>query len=279
MSERAFSASRGRGAIHARDVVGRFTTKLALLLIFVTGYAFPAQPAAEIQRYLQQPGFRWTCARQTNFQFCWEANLDRDANMASARNSAEASRSEILRFARVSKYEAVIYVFFLESPERMETLIGYRGEGRSRPAQHAIFFVPTPIRPNLTHELCHEILTNVWGAAEACIEEGLATFVAERGVVHQTCLAMTVRQALLPLKELVRADWNPTVYSPDVTYVELGGFLEFLERAYGLERVKQIWQHGSELIPSILGKSLAALEDEWHLQLQHEIASRSAPRI
>ena len=99
--------------------------------------------------------------------------------MAAARESAEAARGEVLGNALVTKYDAMIHVFFLKSPERMEKLIGYHGERRSRPLQHAIFFVPTPIRPNLTHELCHEILTNVWGVAEPWIEEGLATWVAE----------------------------------------------------------------------------------------------------
>ena len=257
----------------------RFTTKLILLLIPVTAYAAPGQPPPAIQRYLQQPGFLWKCAGEVNFQFCWESNLDGDANMSAARGSADSSRGEVLRHARIAKYDAVIYVFFLQSPERMQKLIGYHGEGRSRPSQHAIFFVPTPIRPNLTHELCHEILTNAWGAAEAWIEEGLAAWMAERGVVHATCLSLTVRQKMLPLKDLVRPEWNPSIYSPDITYVELAGLLEFLERTYGLERVREIWQHGSVSIPGILGKSVADLESEWHGQLQQEIDARSAPRM
>jgi hypothetical protein len=171
----------------------------------------------------------------------------------------------------------MIYVFFLESPLRMEKLIGYRGEGRSRPLQHAIFFVPTPIRPDLTHELCHEILTNTWGVAEAWIEEGFATLVAQRGIVHLKCIGLTGTKAMLPLKDLVRPEWNPSIYSPDITYVELAGFLEFLERTYGLERVRQVWQHGSRSIPGILGKSVATLEREWQAELQHEFAERSKP--
>ncbi|MGD0299389.1 MAG: hypothetical protein ABSE86_19965 [Bryobacteraceae bacterium] len=251
---------------------GRFVTILALVLIPFTGHAAPTEPPAVIQKYLKQPGFTWKCARETNFQFCWEASLDGDSNMAAARDSAEAARNEVLRSAGVAKYETLIYVLFLASADRMEKLIGYHGEGRSRPAQHAVFFVPTPIRPNLTHELCHEILTNVWGVAEAWIEEGFATLAAERGLVHVTCLAMTIRHAMIPLKELVRPEWNPSVYSPDITYVELAGFLEFLEAAYGLERIKQVWRRGSMSIPGVLGKSVAILEREWHIQLQREIA-------
>jgi hypothetical protein len=238
-----------------------------------------AQQATAIQKYLTQPGFTWKCDRQTNFQFCWESGLENNPHMAAARNSAEPARKEILHIARASKYEALIYVFFVESPERMEKLIGYHGEGRSRPVQHAIFFVPTPIRPDLKHELCHEILTNLWGAAEPWIEEGFATLVAEPRVVHQTCLAMTAAQRMLPLKELVRAEWNPSQYSPDITYVELGGFVEFLQAAYGLEPVKQIWQRGSASLPGILGKPLATVEHEWQARLQNEVAARSVAAL
>jgi hypothetical protein len=84
---------------------------------------------------------------------------------------------------------------------------------------------------------------------------------------------------MLPLKDLVRPEWNPSLYSPDITYVELAGFLEFLERTYGLELVKQIWQHGSASIPGVLGKSVAALDSEWRAKLQHEIAASSKPRM
>lgn len=97
--------------------------------------------------------------------------------------------------------------------------------------------------------------------------------------MHATCLSLTVRQKMLPLKDLVRPEWNPSVYSPDITYVELAGFLEFLERTYGLEPVKQVWQHGSVSIPGILGKSVAALDSECHAQLQHEIEASSVPRM
>ena len=254
-------------------MVARPMSKLAFLFTLLTSFVLRAQPPAAIQKYLTQPGFTWECARQSTFQFCWESTLAGDVNMAAARNSAEASRNQVLRRAHIAKYESVVYVFFLASPDRMEKLIGYHGEGRSRPAQHAIFFVPTPIRPDLTHELCHEILSNVWGSAEAWIEEGFATLAAEPQVVHETCLAMTVRQGMIPLKQLVRPEWNPSLYSPDVTYVELGGFVEFLQRVYGLDRTRQIWQRGSASISSVLGKPLATLENEWRLQLQTEISA------
>ena len=80
-------------------MVARPMSKLAFLFTLLTSFVLRAQPPAAIQKYLTQPGFTWECARQSTFQFCWETTLNGDVNMAAARNSAEASRSEVLRRA------------------------------------------------------------------------------------------------------------------------------------------------------------------------------------
>jgi hypothetical protein len=251
--------------------------RLAGMTLLACAGALLAQPPSPIETYLKHPGFHWKCAQQRHFRFCWEKALDRDQDLIAARNSAEAARDTVLLDAAIPNYEPIIHVFFVASPERMEALIGYHGEGRSRPLQHAIFFVPTPIRPNLTHELCHEILTNVWGVAEAWVEEGYASLLAERRAVGLTCLSMSARHAMIPLSELVRPEWNPAIYSPDITYPELAGFLQFLTRTYGLPKVREIWRSGSESIPRITGKTVVALERDWHQELEHQTASYSVP--
>lgn len=245
--------------------------KLAFLLsvLSIGTFADPLPPA--IQAYLKHSDFVWRCAQDARFRFCWEASLDPDQNLAAARNSADPALRAILRRIHAAGYDNRIYVFFVASPERMAQLIGYRGEGRSQPKQHAIFFVPTPIRPDLTHELSHEVLTNRWGAAEPWIEEGFASLIAEPRAVHAICLSLTARDAMLPLTDLVRPEWNSSIYSHDVTYMELGGFTGYLEKRYGLERFQQIWRLGSKSIPRILGKSVPILEQEWKLELQREI--------
>jgi len=247
---------------------------LTPLLLWAQGASVP--PA--IQQYLKHPGFEWKCEAGAHFQFCWEAGMESDPNLAAARNSAEAARNRVLQFAGASAYAPRIHVFFVASTDRMQQLIGYHGEGRSRPVQHAVFFVPTPIRPDLTHELAHEILTNLWGAAEAWIEEGMAALLAEPFAVRDSCLSLAVRHALIPLPELVNAHWNPTVYSPDVTYMELGGFLAFLRAGYGPEKVKQIWRGGSTSIPHVLGESLNSVEKAWRAALDREVALRFTPQ-
>jgi hypothetical protein len=86
---------------------------------------------------------------------------------------------------------------------------------------------------------------------------------------------MAAVDLLLPLDKLVRPERNPTMYRADRTYTELGGFVEFMEQQYGLERLKRVWQQGSAKIPAIVGKPVSTLEEEWLAKLKREIAERN----
>jgi hypothetical protein len=123
------------------------------------------------------------------------------------------------------------------------------------------------VRPDLTHELCHEIVSNLWGAAEPWVEEGLATYAAEGGF-HRENQGWLESGRIIPLAKLVNPDWDPSQYSPDITYGELAGFIEYLKNTYGFESIHQIWRFGSQGIPGVFGKSLAELEADWYAALR-----------
>jgi hypothetical protein len=246
-----------------------------LIAASLSAAAPPGKPSDDhpaIQEYLNHPGFTWRCQRSGHFEYCFDPKLKSDPNLITVRKGAEEARRHILRLAATSNskpaiYKPIIHVFFLDSRARMKELIGYDGEGRSRPTQHVVFFVLTPVRPDLTHELCHEIISNLWGAAEPWIEEGLATYAAEGGFHHDLQSWLDADQ-IMPLEKLVNPDWNPSQYSPDVTYVELAGFVEYLKNTYGLESIRQIWRFGSQGITGVFGKPLAELEADWRTALK-----------
>jgi hypothetical protein len=63
----------------------------------------------------------------------------------------------------------------------------------------------------------------------------------------------------VPLRELVREDWNRK--NPDVvTYPELGSFVKFVYEKHGREVVREMWRHG---VPGNLNE----LEEEWLAEL------------
>jgi hypothetical protein len=127
-------------------VSGMASVRWPLSLLLLAQASIAAPPLA-IQQYLTHPGFEWKCERAEHFEFCLEASLESDVYLAAARNSAEPARTRILQTFGAADYKPRVYVFFVESPERMQQLIGYHGEGRARPTQHAIFFVPTRSAP------------------------------------------------------------------------------------------------------------------------------------
>jgi hypothetical protein len=52
-----------------------------------------------------------------------------------------------------------------------------------------------------------------------------------------------------------------------VIYPELGSFVKYLKKTYGMERLRQVWRGGSAAIPRVLGKSLRGLEADWETSL------------
>jgi hypothetical protein len=72
---------------------------------------------------------------------------------------------------------------------------------------------------------------------------------------------------MLPLEKLVNPGWEPTQYSPDITYGELADFVEYLKNAYGLDGIHRVWLSGSQAIPAVFGKTLSELEADWHAAL------------
>lgn len=232
-------------------------------------------PDPVLRQYLDHPGFTWTYKETKHFHLYFQADSEARRHMGTLKKNVEADREHVLHLLGATGYDPTITAFFLKSGSQMKELVGVEVDGRSRPAQHAVFSVVTPMRLHLKHELCHEIATNLWGAAEPWIEEGLAVY-ADEGAPDSSAEPDTIRYdawtllsagSLIPFEKLVRADWNSTIYSPDVTYTELGGFVKFLYDRFGVERVKQIWQGGAESIPAVVGMPLADVEREWRESL------------
>ena len=208
-----------------------------------------------VQRYLNHGAFNWNCQRTDHFQLCFDSQLQDHTDWKASERNAEKARKHVLRLAGVSRYRPTIHVFFLASRARMKELIGFDGEGRSRPTEHAVFSVVGPY-DDLTHEMSHEILSNLWGAAEHWIEEGYATWAYKGTFAAMECRRMLDNGALLPLADLVKPEWEPSQYSSNVTYPELAGFVSYLREKYGLDRIKAIWRGGAASVPTVLGRPL-----------------------
>jgi hypothetical protein len=243
------------------------------LLGVVGGAASFGQPAVaerlvgdELRPYYAHTGFAWKIDRVANFELNYEADTEASFRLKQLEDVAQKGQSSILQMLGESKYDPTIHVFFVESVDRMKELIGSEVIGRSRPTQHAVFCVVAPFSElSLKHELTHEIATNLWGPAEHWLEEGLANFAVDNksSLMRRQCLAMMQSKQWIPLKKLVNSEWESSSFSPDETYPELGGFVEYLYETYGVSRLQQIWKDGSKSMKKVYGKRLSRLESEY----------------
>lgn len=277
-----------------------FRPIFAMSVLAIAGAAVPERTPDSVEpmmrQYLDHAGFTWKSRQTQHFRLYFEdapkpkGALRKVAAFLSGRRKAEesearklsdalgsnveADRSNVLGLIGETAYEPTISAFFLESGAQMKRLVGVEVDGRSRPGQHAVFSVLTPDRLHLTHEICHEIASNLWGAAEPWIEEGLATYADEESNIYFDSWRLLDSGRLLPLDKLVDPAWKSSMYSPDITYTELGGFLKFLRDRYGVAKVKQVWQGGSEAVPRVFGKRLSELEQDWHASLVGQFPMR-----
>jgi hypothetical protein len=247
------------------------------LLGVMSGAALFGQPAAaerfvsdDLRPYYAHTGFSWKIDRVSNFELNYEAGTEAERRLAQLEEVAEHGRASILQLLGENNYQPTVHVFLVESIERMQELIGSEVIGRSRPTQHAVFCVVAPFSElSLKHELTHEIATNLWGPAEHWLEEGLANFAVDNksSLMRRQCLGMMQSKQWIPLKKLVSAEWESSSFSPDDTYPELGGFVEYLYETYGVARLQQIWKGGSKSIKHVYGKRLSKLESEYRSDL------------
>jgi hypothetical protein len=250
---------------------------VVFLLLVLSGVALKGQPAAaerfvdeDLRPYYAHTGFSWKIERAPHFEMNYEADTEAERRLVQLKQVAERGRSNILKMLGEASYEPTIHIFFLESIDRMRQLIGSEVIGRSRPTQHAVFCVVAPFSElSLNHELSHEIATNLWGPAEHWLEEGLANYVVDNksSLMKRQCLGMLQSKQWIPLKKLVSPGWESSSYSPDDTYPELGGFVEFLYETYGASRFQQAWKNGSKSLKKVYGKRLSKLESEYRSAL------------
>ena len=216
----------------------------------------------EIREYLNHDDFHWKCNQTPHFLLCYQSGSEAERSIKDLEIIAEQDRDTVLQMIGEPEYQQRIYAFFVKSRRDLKKLIGFYGDGRSRPLQHATFYVIDGPR-TLAHEMAHEITTNLWGAGEPWIEEGLAVYVTEFPILDGDAHAYYAAKRLLPLEQLVTANWESSMYSPDITYTELGSFVKFLDKKYGMKRIQQAWKGGAKSVAEVFGKTLADLEKEW----------------
>lgn len=229
-------------------------------------------------------GFTWISKSSVNFNYYFEPGTpaERDYERISERmEKSHASLEKLLGGSFGEKTES----FIVDSRARMKQLIGEEGNGFAfgsvNPATSKTEYVTAMVYSDTikavgAHETCHALAHLLWGKPRGLwLDEGLAVYSDDQwnGLpLHPVAKVLLDKGHLLPIGDLLDDNWIKK-YPDMVTYPELGSFVKFLYEKYGLDAVKNLWQHGAKNAESAFGKNISALETEWRTELAKVDAS------
>jgi hypothetical protein len=261
-------------------------SRVFVIVLFLASGNVVARPqwfTPSVKDLVEHKGFNWQSADTANFRFYYEPGTFGEQHIEQLKGDAETSRTRVLTLLGEQVYRERISIFVLSSRERMKALIGKEINGVALPQRNAVLYVfSETTNASGAHELCHVFAKNLWGKADDWVNEGFAVYADDQWQqyeLHAVAKHLLAKNKLIPLAELIK---HFDKYSELNTYPECGSLVKFLYEKYGRDKVRQIWQQGPGVIPSITGKKLNELEKEWFVTIEQADASKVkyfAPRI
>lgn len=237
--------------------------------------AFPAglgaqEPAGLGRAALDNPAFTWLDRTTPALRLHFLADSYPALHQDSLARLTTAGRAHGLALLGVEDFPAPIDVFFIESRDQMNALVGFPVTGFAHRDARAVFLVTNPDwRAFARHELMHVLVHQLWGPAarpDAWIVEGLAQFADGRcgpytndDVAH----ALGARSGYVPFDTLVARFRQLN----DLTaYLQAASMIGHLYETRGREAVRRVWTRGVGALP-------AGFERSW----REWLAARARP--
>lgn len=159
-------------------------------------------------------------------------------------------------------------LFFVGSRDEMRTFTGTRSGGWSVVSEATAFLVAgDSIGPALRHEVMHLLSWRLWGTPGGVwMSEGVAT-AAVGGCRDWTLDAIAAAlyrdRQLATISEMRRRFRNGGTQGT-IHYLSAGSLVEFIDRTWGRDKVRQLWQSGGMgAAERVLGVTPLTLEQRW----------------
>ena len=214
--------------------------------------------------FLNDREFEWVADSTEHFFIYYETGALNKDRLEQVKKDVEASYKHNLIVLNESDYERTIYVFIVDSRERMKDLVGGETNGIAFPETHVVcYIVNENMLLSAKHELLHVMAMNLWGEPEPWINEGMAVF--SDGHWHNHDLDALAKHLLeegelFPVKEMVSSFHN---HNDLVSYPQSGSFVKFIYEKFGVDAVKALWQNGVASSEEVIGMNVLSLEKEW----------------
>ncbi len=228
-----------------------------------------------------KPGFTWTTQATDDFVIYVEPGSPGERKLDTIELDAAQAKQRVLEVLDETGYPPVVFVFVVDSRDRMKQLIGRRSNAVAYYSTNTMcIIVGETIRVGAAHELLHVVAMNAWGVPQRWINEGLAVYADGQWSGHDThalCRYLQQQGQLPSLYEITRRFGKlPGL----VSYPAAGSFTRYLYETHGLETVKAVWD--GDKLSEATGMSVDELDVAWRRVLAstdaqgitYEISSR-----
>lgn len=185
---------------------------------------------------------------------------------------------EDLRILHLAAFTDSFTIRFLDTRQEMKRYTGYPSGGVALPQPYMIIYYVVNQEeqgPPIKHELMHLITLVDWGGPDPTsvwMNEGLAAYSQNscNGYTdEQIYRYLAVHNLLLPMDSMEHQFYH----TPEMIGYHQGGWMVgYLLKRYGVEKVKDLWQHGVDDSVRIFGVAFSQVEMELK-----EAAARDIP--
>lgn len=223
-------------------------------------------PAGLAASALGDTGLAWQHRRVAGFRvhFLEGSYAARHQDSLLARLPAARRRAEAL--LRVAPLMGLMDVFFVDTRDQMNRLVGGRATGFAQPSARAVFLVNPTWRAFERDEIMHVVAWHAWGRPAPgtdWLQEGLAQAADRRCGRHSNATVLrglTRRQGWIPLSDVLER----FLQQPDPhAYLQAAAFSDYLLRSFGPAALAELWHNRATPDTPVAGRSLTLIERDW----------------
>jgi hypothetical protein len=220
-----------------------------------------------VTRALNDSRFSWESTSDKGITIYYQSGSFAQKHRMMLLGSLKTSISEVLNLLEETKYTDTLNVFYLESRDEMETIVGRPYSGFSNWSANGIFLVLNPQwRSFERHEFAHIVTMGLWGEPDSSSRwmiEGIPIYC------DGWCQEYSVQQIAF---SLLKTNQLPDIHVLFDNYFNLGeiraGFssaslIGFIIDTFGTNKLRELWHDGSARIEQILGKDAATIDESW----------------
>jgi hypothetical protein len=254
-------------------VLPKFYSLIVSALLLLAATTTGSQEGGDfVQKALGDPGFEWRSLEARGARIYYTPGSFAEKHRFMLLRSTNASIDEVVELLGESDYGRLLSVFYVESREEMERLVGRPVTGFSNWTASGIFLVVNPEwRSFEKHEIAHIITLGVWGWPEPTsrwMVEGICIYVdgwCREYSVDEIAYQYLSDDRLPPLQELFEkfaelGEIRAGVYAASV--------IGFVRDTYGVDAVRALWTDGSGDLKKSIGVPAGELEALWKEHLR-----------